>query len=108
MGLLLPVALLVAVRFLGIWLAAAAAGHAGSFERNLKRWAFAGLLPQAGFSLAAVEFLPALFPGFGQAARDVVIAAICTNEVIMPPIWRYALRATGEDGALLRTADAAS
>lgn len=108
-ALVVPAALLVAVRCIGVWIAAAAAGHAGSFEGNLKKWAFAGLLPQAGFSLAMVQFLPALFPGFGQSARDVVVAAICLNEIIMPPIWRYALQTSGEDGgAMARAADAAT
>lgn len=93
-----PALTLIAVRALAIWASArVAAGWAGA-DPNVRRWAFAGLLPQAGLALAIALLLPKVFPAFGNEAATLVIGIVGVNELVMPIAMRFGLMRAGEVG----------
>lgn len=103
-SLAVPVLALVAVRSLGIYLGARLGSGAAHAEPQVRRWAFAGFLPQAGFALAMVSLLPALFPELDEGARALAVGVIGINELVMPAVLRHAFTRAGETGASLAPA----
>jgi hypothetical protein len=95
-SLLVPAALLVVVRSVGIWLGTRVGSALADATGSVRRWSFAGFLPQAGFTLAMVSVLPDLFPALGEALRALAIGVIAINELLMPAVLRHALSAAGE------------
>ncbi len=93
-----PVAVLVVVRALGLFVGARIATSGPTVAPILRRLAWLGLLPQAGLALALAELVRRTFPTFGDAAFALVVGVVATNELIAPIVLRVALVRSGEAG----------
>jgi Kef-type K+ transport system membrane component KefB len=94
-----PVALLFGVsRALLTW----AAGRLGSRLANdppaMKRWAWAGLVSQAGLALGLGEKIGRAFPKLGAGFSALVVACVAFNEMFGPILFKLALDRAGETG----------
>jgi Kef-type K+ transport system membrane component KefB len=107
-GVAVPAVALVAVRAFAMWFGARRGALSAGAEPAVVRWAFAGLLPQAGLALALALLLPRVFPGFGVEASALVVGVVALNELLMPVLLRYALLRTGEARAAAGPAEVAS
>jgi Kef-type K+ transport system membrane component KefB len=91
-----PVMLLAAIRaatfFVGGRLATAGAG----VDPVVKRYAWFGLLPQAGLALALAILVQKSFPTFGLEASVLLFGVVGFNELIAPVILRNVLIRSGE------------
>jgi Kef-type K+ transport system membrane component KefB len=70
-----------------------------SDEPKVSRYAWLGLLPQAGLALAIADLLRRTFPSFGNEAFALVVGIVGVNQLIAPILFRLALVRSGEAGA---------
>ncbi len=92
----LPALAFAVVRGVSFWAGARVATRGA--EENIRRWAFAGLLPQAGLALALALLVKRMLPQGGEEAATFVFTIIAINELTMPLVLRHALVAVGEVG----------
>jgi Kef-type K+ transport system membrane component KefB len=96
--LIVPVAVLAFLRaaifFVGGRRACARTGAAPAAVS----YGWAGLVPQAGLSLALVAVIQQNFPTFGPQAAVLLLSVVGVNQLIAPVILRIALVQSGESG----------
>ena len=61
-------------------------------------FAWLAYITQAGVGLGLAEETADKFGGWGEALRSSLVATIVLNQLVGPPLLRYALRAAGEEG----------
>jgi Kef-type K+ transport system membrane component KefB len=98
LGVLLPVALIVVTRASSFFVGSKIATARSGAEPAVRKFAWFGLVPQAGLALALAELVRRTFPDFGDAAFALVVGVVATNEMIAPVILRIALLRSGEAG----------
>jgi Kef-type K+ transport system membrane component KefB len=92
-----PVALLLAVaRALTTFVASRIAARAAGDPPAVHRWAWAGLVSQAGLTLGLSSAVERAFPTFGPAFRSLAIATVALNEMVGPVLFKLALDRSGE------------
>lgn len=64
----------------------------------IRRYAWTGLLPQAGLALALALVLQKTFPTFGDEAAVILIGVVGLNQLVAPVILRVMLIRSGEAG----------
>ncbi|HWO25984.1 MAG TPA: cation:proton antiporter [Kofleriaceae bacterium] len=93
-----PIAILASARaasfFVGGKLATAITGA----PPLVRKYAWFGLVPQAGLALALALVMDKTFPTFGKPASVIMIGVVGFNELIAPVILRAMLLRTGESG----------
>ncbi|MGD0680368.1 MAG: cation:proton antiporter, partial [Polyangiaceae bacterium] len=95
--MLWPVALLLAAaRAVTTWLGARFASRVAGDKSALRRWAWSGLVSQAGLTLGLTVIVAREFPSIGTPFRALAIATVAVNEMIGPVIFKYALDRAGE------------
>jgi len=97
-GVALPVALIVVTRASSFYAGSRIACARADADPAVKKYAWFGLVPQAGLALALAELVRRTFPEFGDAAFALVVGVVATNEMIAPVILRVALLRSGEAG----------
>jgi Kef-type K+ transport system membrane component KefB len=95
---LLPVGILAAVRASSFYLGAKIACKASGAEEVVAKYAWFGLVPQAGLALALALVLKNTFPQFGDGAAVILFGVVGFNECIAPIILRIMLIRSGEAG----------
>ena len=92
-----PVALILCgSRGLITWFAAFCAGRLAKDPPVLRRWAWSGLVSQAGLALGLGVLIARDFPTFGGYFRALTIATVALNEMIGPVLFKLALDRAGE------------
>ena len=96
---LLPVGIIAAVRAASFFLGARFATKITGAQDVVKKYAWFGLVPQAGLALALALVLRTTFAGsFGDGAAVILFGVVGFNEAVAPPILRRILIKTGEAG----------
>ncbi|HEX5062262.1 MAG TPA: cation:proton antiporter [Kofleriaceae bacterium] len=101
---LLPVAIIAAVRASSFFMGAKIACKVSGAEEVISKYAWFGLVPQAGLALALALVLKNTLPSFGfdQSAGDtaavILFGVVGFNECIAPIILRIMLIRSGEAG----------
>ena len=95
---IIPVVILAGARagwfFVG---ARAACAYTGAPD-SVTRYAWIGLIPQAGLSLALMVVIQNNFPSFGGNAAVIMLSVMGLNQMIAPILLRTALIRSGESG----------
>ncbi len=92
-----PVALLFgASRGLVTWLAGRLGSRLADDPPLLRKWAWSGLVSQAGLALGLGVVMERAFPALGSGFRALVVACVALNEVFGPVLFKYALDRAGE------------
>ncbi len=97
-ALALPVGLIVVTRATGFFLGSKLAGARANADPGVRKYAWFGLVPQAGLALALAELVRRTFPDFGNEAFALVVGVVATNELVAPVVLRVVLMRTGEAG----------
>ena len=63
---------------------------------NVKKYLGFGLLPKAGVTIGLVLLAERAFPTFGAIILNGVLASVIINELIAPPLAKYAIFKAGE------------
>jgi Kef-type K+ transport system membrane component KefB len=61
-------------------------------------YAWIGLVPQAGLSLALIVVIQKQFPAFGAQAAVILLSVLAVNQLLSPPVLRAMLLRSGEAG----------
>lgn len=93
-----PVAILAATRAATFFVGAKAACKLSGAEEVVTRYAWYGLLPQAGLALALALVLKNTFPSFGDGAAVILFGVVGFNECLAPVVLRIMLLRSGEAG----------
>jgi Kef-type K+ transport system membrane component KefB len=92
-----PVALVLAgTRALITWVGAPISGKLADDPPVLRRWAWSGLVSQAGLALGLSGIVAREFPSIGTGFRALAIATVAINEMVGPVLFKFALDRTGE------------
>ncbi|WP_437683844.1 cation:proton antiporter [Sorangium sp. So ce131] len=95
--LMWPVALLFgATRALVTWVASRIGSRLADDPPLLRRWAWCGLVSQAGLTLGISLTIERAFPSLGAGFRSLVVGCVALNEVFGPILFKYALDRAGE------------
>lgn len=90
-GLLIIVGRVVLV-FLGTYVGAVVAGD----PQPVRKYAWMGFLSQAGVTLGLANIVRDRFVPWGDDVSTVIVAMIAVNELVGPPLFRFALDTAGE------------
>lgn len=94
-----PVALLIGgVRAAAIWSGVRIGARLSAAEPAVQRYAWLGLVSQAGVTLALSSIVARAFPTWGRQIQVVAIALIAMHELIGPIAFQFGLRRAGEIG----------
>jgi hypothetical protein len=92
-----PVVLAVAlIRMGGIYFAATGGARLGRAEPSVTRYAWTGLVSQAGVALGLATIVADRLPLVGIAMQTLVIGVVAFNESLGPILFRWGLLRTGE------------
>jgi Kef-type K+ transport system membrane component KefB len=92
-----PVALILTTsRTLVTWVGGQLASRLAGDPVVLRKWAWSGLVSQAGLALGLSVIIAREFPGFGVQFRALAIAAVAINEMVGPILFKLALDRSGE------------
>ncbi len=92
-----PVVLaLAALRAAGIFAGARLGSVWGGAEEPVRRYAWMGLVSQAGVALGLATLIAERFPAVGLGAQAVIVGIIAVNETVGPILFRQGLVRAGE------------
>jgi trehalose-6-phosphate synthase/Kef-type K+ transport system membrane component KefB len=91
---------LSAVRVGLVWLGVKVGIRVSGLDDPSARYAWTGLISQAGITLGFASVLAAEFPGWGERAQLLIVGSIAVHELVGPMVFRHAL-IKSETGALL-------
>ncbi|HEU0032044.1 MAG TPA: cation:proton antiporter [Kofleriaceae bacterium] len=97
-SMIVPVGLIAIARASSFYIGTKVATTATNAPDVVKKFAWFGLVPQAGLALALAGVIEKSFPSFGDKARVLLIGVVGLNECIAPPILRGMLLRSGEAG----------
>lgn len=101
-----PIALaLFAVRIVTIGIGSFAGGRLAGEDKSFNRYAWMGLITQAGIALGLAREVANEFPTLGDAFATMVISVVVLNEIFGPMLLKSALGRAGESRETDRTSD---
>jgi Kef-type K+ transport system membrane component KefB len=95
---ILPVVILAVTRATAFYFGARYACRRTNADAIVTKYAWFGLVPQAGLALALALLIQKSFPSFGNQAAVVLFGVVGVNELIAPVILRALLLRSGEAG----------
>lgn len=95
---IVPVMIIAAVRAGSFFVGARFACKITSADPVVTKYAWFGLVPQAGLALALALVLRNTFPSFGDGAAVILFGVVGFNECVAPVILRAMLLRSGEAG----------
>lgn len=95
---ILPVLAIAVARGGWMWFGSAVACRRTDAAPTVTRFAWTGLVPQAGLSLALITVISSKFPGWGPPAGVLLLSVVGVNQLIAPVLFRVALLRSGEAG----------
>ena len=97
LGKLWPMALALALARAGFtWGAGRLASRLAEDPPAARRWAWSGLVSQAGLALGVAARIQGEFPAFGAAFAAMAVATVALNEMVGPVLFKAALDRSGE------------
>ncbi len=97
-AMIVPVLIIAGSRGVALYLGGKLTALQSSPPPAVATYAWLGLVPQAGLSLAFVVVIQNSFPTFGAAAGVLVLSVLGVNQLLAPVLLRRALIRSGEAG----------
>jgi len=88
--------LIVLGRCLGKYFGTRAGATISHASDEVKKYLGLALLPKAGVTVGLVLLAERVFPTFGAIMMNAVLASVIINELVAPPLARYAIFKAGE------------
>jgi Kef-type K+ transport system membrane component KefB len=95
---MVPVLILAAARAAWFFVGSRIACAVTAAPREVRRWSWVGLVPQAGLSLALIVVIQNNFPSFGGQAAVIMLSLLAVNLLVSPVLLRGVLLRSGEAG----------
>ena len=88
--------LIVLARCLGKYFGTRAGATISHASDKVKKYLGLALLPKAGVTIGLVLLAERAFPTFGAIMMNAVLASVIINELVAPPLTKYAIFKAGE------------
>ena len=88
--------IIVATRFTGKYLGTRIGATISHAPDVIKKYLGLALLPKAGVTLGLALLAESMFPAFGNIIFNGVLASVIINELVAPPLAKYAITKAGE------------
>jgi len=88
--------LIILGRFSGKYFGARAGATISHASGEVKKYLGLALLPKAGVTIGLMLLAKRVFPTFGAIMVDAALASIIINELVAPPLTKYAIFKAGE------------
>ncbi|CAN5739072.1 cation:proton antiporter [soil metagenome] len=95
---IIPVLILASVRAGWYYVGTSFACARTNAQPAVTKYAWIGLVPQAGLSLALIVVIQKTFPTFGKEAAVLLLSVLAVNQIVSPVALRVALMRSGEAG----------
>jgi len=95
---IIPVLILASVRAGWYFVGTNLACRTTNAPPVVRSYAWIGLVPQAGLSLALIVVIQKTFPSFGPAAAVLLLSVLAVNQIVSPVALRAVLIKSGEAG----------
>jgi NhaP-type Na+/H+ or K+/H+ antiporter len=92
--------LIVGSRFAGKYLGARAGANLSRASRPVRKYLGLALLPKAGVTIGLGLLVLDAFPVYGDLIYNGILGSVIINELVAPPLVRYAIIGAGERGKL--------
>lgn len=84
------------VRLLSVWWCVRIAGSMSGAEPVVRRYAWVGMISQAGVTLALAQLAASSFPGWGETLATLIVAMVALHELVGPAAFAWTIRRAGE------------
>jgi len=91
--------LIVLGRFSGKYLGVRVGATISHASGTVKKYLGLALLPKAGVTIGLALLAKSAFPAFGAIMMNAVLASVIINELLAPPLVKYAIFKAGEAGS---------
>ena len=91
--------LITGARFAGKYLGTLTGASIARAPEPVKKYLGLALLPKAGVTIGLGLLAQSTFPAFGDLIYNGILASVIINEIIAPPMVKYAIFKAGEQGA---------
>lgn len=89
--------LLIGIRLLAVFLGSYTGGALAGDPPEHNRLSWMAYVTQAGVGLGLAKEVAVEFPSWGEGLATILIAVIVVNQIIGPPLFKWAIRRIGED-----------
>jgi len=89
-------ALIFAGRFLGKYLGVRASARRAGAPDAVRRYLSFALMPEAGVTIGLALVAKSAFPALGDILLNGILASVIINELVAPPLTKYAITKAGE------------
>jgi Kef-type K+ transport system membrane component KefB len=90
------VLLLSGVRLVCVWSCVRLGGNLSGAEPVVTKYAWVGMVSQAGVTLALAQLTASRFPGWGEILATIIVAMVALHELIGPAAFAWTIRRAGE------------
>jgi Kef-type K+ transport system membrane component KefB len=90
------VLVLSGVRLVCVWWCVRTACTLAGAEPVVRRYAWVGMVSQAGVTLALAQLTAGRFPGWGEVLATLIVAMVALHELIGPAAFAWTIRRAGE------------
>jgi Kef-type K+ transport system membrane component KefB len=98
---------LFGARFAGKYFGTVIGARISRASTEVRKYLGLALVPQAGVALGLALLAKNIFPTLGDILFNVVLASVIINELVAPPLTKYAITKSGEaEGAVESTPEA--
>jgi len=87
---------LFGVRIVSIMVGSYAGGYIAGENKTMRRYAWMGLITQAGIALGLAREVAAEFPALGDSFATMIVSVVVLNEMLGPLFLKHVLRRVGE------------
>ena len=87
---------LFGVRFAGKYFGTVIGAKISRASEEVKKYLGLALVPQAGVALGLALLAEEMFPTLGHLLFNVVLGSVIINEIVAPPLTKYAITKAGE------------
>ena len=95
-------ALVFGVRFAGKYLGTRIGARISHASDAVEKYLGFALVPQAGVAIGLALLAKSIFPTLGSIMFNVVLVSVIINEVVAPPLTKYAIFKAGEAGEAIK------
>lgn len=90
------VLVLSVVRLVCVWWCVRTACALSGAEPVVRRYAWVGMVSQAGVTLALAQLAASRFPGWGETLATLIVAMVALHELVGPAAFAWTIRRAGE------------
>jgi Kef-type K+ transport system membrane component KefB len=96
--------MLFGIRFAGKYYGTVIGARISRSSEEVRKYLGFALVPQAGVALGLALLAAEILPSLGNMLVNIVLASVIVNELIAPPLTKYAITKAGESGKAIESA----